>query len=158
MRRLLLIGFLLFTSPTYAQPVSFLVFFDWNRATLTNEAHRIIRQAAGIALRTRAPVEVNGFTDASGTVPYNNALSWRRVQVVASELQRNGVPLAALHVQGYGEAFLRLPTPNGIREPQNRRVRITIRTPLPPPPPPVMVPYPYPFFWGFPRYWGYRWY
>jgi hypothetical protein len=156
MRKYLLAG-CLFTSPATAQPAAFLVFFDWNQATLTGQAHQIIRQAADLALRTRAPVVVNGFTDTSGTVGYNNGLSWRRVEAVAGELERDGIPRSALHAQGYGETYPRVPTPNEVREPQNRRVQITVQRPvmMPPPSPMVLLPYPYPYWWP-PRPWS--WY
>lgn len=163
--RLLFAGLISLATATSAaaQPATFLVFFDWNQATLTAQGHQIVHQAADIALHTRSPVIVNGFTDTSGTAGYNNALSWRRVQAVTAELQADGVPLGAVHAQGYGEAYLRLPTPNDVREPQNRRVQITIQQPVvmaPPPPPPPIPYYPAPFVgFGvgiFPR-WGCCW-
>jgi outer membrane protein OmpA-like peptidoglycan-associated protein len=44
-----------------------------------------------------------------------------------AELVRNGVPPQAITIQGFGETHLLVPTGDGVREPQNRRVEIIIR-------------------------------
>ena len=72
-------------------------------------------------------IEVNGYTDTSGTPRYNQGLSVRRAQAVAAELVRDGVPAAAISIHGFGETNLLVPTGPGVREPQNRRVEIVIR-------------------------------
>jgi outer membrane protein OmpA-like peptidoglycan-associated protein len=46
---------------------------------------------------------------------------------VAAELVKDGVPRNAITVTGYGETHLLVPTGDGVREPQNRRVEIIIR-------------------------------
>lgn len=148
MRCALLAGLLAVTavSAAEAQP-TFLVFFDWDRATLNAQGRQSVYQAAAVALRTGSPVYVNGFADTSGPSGYNNALSWRRVQTVVAELERDGIPPGAVHTQGFGEAYLPLPTPDEVREPQNRRVQITVQQPIVMAPPPVRYPYPYPVTW-----------
>jgi OmpA-OmpF porin, OOP family len=70
---------------------------------------------------------VNGYTDTSGTLQYNQGLSVRRAQAVAAELVKDGVPRATISIQGFGETHLLVPTGAGVREPQNRRVEIIIR-------------------------------
>jgi OmpA-OmpF porin, OOP family len=72
-------------------------------------------------------IEVNGYTDTSGTKQYNQDLSIRRAKVVQGELVRNGVPANAITIQGFGDTNLLVPTGPGVREPQNRRVEIVIR-------------------------------
>ena len=72
-------------------------------------------------------LEVNGYTDTSGTPRYNQRLSLRRAQTVAAELVRDGVPRNAINIQGLGDTKLPVPTAAGVREPQNRRVEIIIR-------------------------------
>jgi OOP family OmpA-OmpF porin len=71
-------------------------------------------------------LEVNGYTDTSGTPRYNKGLSERRARTVAAELVRDGVPQNAINVQGLGDTNLLVPTGPGVREPQNRRVEIII--------------------------------
>ena len=54
-------------------------------------------------------------------------LSVRRANTVAAELVKNGVPKSAISIQGFGQTHLLVPTGDGVREPQNRRVEIIIR-------------------------------
>jgi OOP family OmpA-OmpF porin len=107
---------------------SYLVFFDWDKATLTPRAQQIIKQAADNSTTVKyTRIEVNGYTDTSGTPQYNQGLSIRRAQAVAAELVKDGVPQGAIAIQGFGETHLLVPTGPGVREPQNRRVEIIIR-------------------------------
>jgi len=103
----------------------FLVFFDWDRDTITPDGMRIIQQAAD-AFRAGAPVQiqVTGYTDASGSAGYNQRLSERRANNVANALARFGVARQAMVVSGRGKNDQRVPTADGVREPQNRRVEI----------------------------------
>jgi outer membrane protein OmpA-like peptidoglycan-associated protein len=71
-------------------------------------------------------IEVDGYTDLSGTVAYNQKLSVRRAQTVQTELERDGVPAGEISIHGYGESNPLVPTAVGVREPQNRRVEIIL--------------------------------
>ena len=115
--------------PIAMQPArSYLVFFDWDKATLTDRARQIIAQAADASFHTQVTrIEVNGYTDTSGAPKYNQALSVRRAEAVTAELVRHGVPRGEITVQGFGETHLLVPTGPGVREPQNRRVEIILR-------------------------------
>ena len=107
---------------------TYLVFFDWDRADLTDRARQIIAEAAQATTRTQVTrIEVSGHTDKSGTARYNQGLSVRRAQNVASELVRLGVPRQAISVQGFGESRPLVQTADGVREPQNRRVEIVLK-------------------------------
>jgi OOP family OmpA-OmpF porin len=114
--------------PAQAPARSYLVFFDWDRATLTDRARQIIKEAADNSTRVQyTRIEVNGYTDTSGTHQYNQGLSVRRAQAVQAELIKDGVPRQAIAIQGFGDTKLLVPTGPGVREPQNRRVEIIIR-------------------------------
>jgi len=114
--------------PAVAPARSYLVFFDWDKATLTVRARQIIKEAADNSTHVQyTRIEVNGYTDTSGTPQYNMGLSIRRADAVKSELVRDGVPGAAITTQGFGETHLLVATGPGVREPQNRRVEIVIR-------------------------------
>ncbi len=107
---------------------TYLVFFDWDRADLTDRARQIISEAAQATTRVQVTrILVNGYTDLSGTARYNQGLSVRRATNVANELVRDGVPRAAIATHGYGEANPLVPTAQGVREPQNRRVEIILQ-------------------------------
>jgi OOP family OmpA-OmpF porin len=112
-------------APPMVQRRVFLVFFDWDRATITREGMGIVQQAAA-AYRSGAPVQlqVTGYTDASGSAGYNQRLSERRANAVAQALARLGVPRNEMMVSGRGKNDQRVPTADGVREPQNRRVEI----------------------------------
>jgi OOP family OmpA-OmpF porin len=107
---------------------TYLVFFDWDRADLTDRARQIIGEAAQATTRVQVTrIQVNGYTDKSGTARYNQGLSVRRATNVANELVRLGVPRSAISVQGFGETHPLVPTADGVREPQNRRVEIILQ-------------------------------
>jgi outer membrane protein OmpA-like peptidoglycan-associated protein len=115
-------------APAPAPARSYLVFFDWDKATLTDKARQIIRQAADASTHVQTTqIEVNGYTDTSGSAQYNMGLSLRRANAVAAELVRDGVPRNVISIHGFGETHLLVPTGPGVREPQNRRVEIIIR-------------------------------
>jgi OmpA-OmpF porin, OOP family len=112
-------------APTVQPARSYLVFFDWDKATLTDRAREIIREAADNSSHVQyTRIDVNGYTDTSGSPQYNQRLSVRRAEAVAGELVRDGVPRQAIAIQGFGETHLLVPTAQGVREPQNRRVEI----------------------------------
>ncbi|MBV9374577.1 MAG: OmpA family protein, partial [Alphaproteobacteria bacterium] len=113
-------------APTPAPPPQvFLVFFDWDRADITPAGMDVIRLAAN-AYRAGGSVrlQVTGYTDLSGSAGYNQRLSVRRANNVANALTNLGVPRSDMAVAGRGENDPRVPTPPGVREPQNRRVEI----------------------------------
>jgi outer membrane protein OmpA-like peptidoglycan-associated protein/opacity protein-like surface antigen len=110
--------------PPPAQKV-FLVFFDWDKYNITAEGERIIELAAqqykaGGSVR----IQVNGYTDTTGSFAYNQRLSERRANAVATRLAALGVARTDMAVAGHSFNDLRVPTPPGVREPQNRRVEI----------------------------------
>jgi outer membrane protein OmpA-like peptidoglycan-associated protein len=116
------------SAPAPAPSRSYLVFFDWDKATLSDRARQIISEAAANSTKVQyTRIEVNGYTDTSGSPQYNMGLSVRRAQAVAAELVHDGVPRNAISIQGFGQTHLLVPTADGVREPQNRRVEIIIR-------------------------------
>jgi len=114
--------------PPVAAPTSFMVFFDWDRSNLSQQAVQTLGQAAA-AFKSRgsARVTATGHTDTSGPESYNMALSLRRANSVKAELVRQGVPADAIAVVGKGESQPLVATGDGVREPQNRRVEIVIQ-------------------------------
>jgi outer membrane protein OmpA-like peptidoglycan-associated protein len=107
---------------------TYLVFFDFDRADLTDRARQIIAEAATNSQRAGTTrIEVSGHADRAGSPQYNQRLSERRAAAVASELERRGVPRSAMAIQAFGESRPLVPTADGVREPQNRRVEIVLR-------------------------------
>jgi outer membrane protein OmpA-like peptidoglycan-associated protein len=123
-------------APVVAPPVAaapaptrtYLVFFDWSRAELTDRARGVISEAAANAPRVGTTrIEVSGHTDTSGPASYNQGLSMRRAEAVAAELERRGIPRSQMVLQAFGQTRLLVPTADNVREPQNRRVEIVLR-------------------------------
>ena len=106
-------------------PRVFTVYFAWNRAWVGPEGMAILQQAANVYKAGGAvTVQVTGYTDTSGSAGYNQRLSERRAANVARILASMGVPPNAMTVAGRGENDLAVPTPDGVREPRNRRVTV----------------------------------
>lgn len=121
----------------------FLVHFPLDEATLDADARAVIAAAAQEYQRTgSASISVRGHTDTSGSASYNQALSERREQAVASELIAQGVPAAAITSDAVGESDPAVPTGDGVVEQANRRVEITLAEP--PAPVAEMAPAPQP--------------
>lgn len=115
-------------APAVQPARSYLVFFDWDKATLTDRARQIIHEAAENSTHVQyTRIQVNGYTDTSGPAEYNQKLSMRRAHAVAAELVRDGVPGNVIAIKGFGETHLLVPTGPNVREAQNRRVEIIIK-------------------------------
>lgn len=106
-------------------PQSYMVFFDFDKSTLTPEAKRIIASAASDFKSGRyVRIVVTGHTDTMGTVRYNQKLSERRASAVKSEFARLGVTSDQVMTVGAGKSSLLVPTSDHVREAQNRRAEI----------------------------------
>jgi outer membrane receptor protein involved in Fe transport len=110
-------------APTVAH--SYMVFFDFNKSDLTSQAVTIVDTAA----KNAGPAHVTqitctGHTDTVGSDAYNMRLSRRRAESVAAELEKQGVPSGEIEIVAKGKKDLLVPTGDGVREPQNRRVQI----------------------------------
>ncbi|MBE9605885.1 OmpA family protein [Acetobacteraceae bacterium H6797] len=115
-------------TPAPAPARTYLVFFDFDSSQLTDRARQITSEAAQNSKRQQVTrIEVSGHADRSGTPQYNQALSMRRANAVAAELERLGVSRSSMSIQAFGESRPLVPTADGVREPQNRRVEIVLR-------------------------------
>jgi OmpA-OmpF porin, OOP family len=103
----------------------YLVFFDWDKYNITPEGTQILEAAAAhFKAGGAVQIQVTGYTDLTGSAGYNQRLSERRANAVAVALEGMGVPRNDMVVAGRGMNDPRVPTPLGVREPQNRRVEI----------------------------------
>ena len=105
----------------------FVVFFDFDKYNLTEQAETIVREAAAEARRQPGVrVMVTGHTDTVGSRAYNQALSERRAQAVKTAMVRAGLDPNEISTVGRNFSDPLVPTGPGIREPQNRRAVIDI--------------------------------
>ena len=72
-----------------------------------------------------AAVMLAGHTDRAGSVSYNEALAARRNDSVNGYLTGRGIPASRISSEAFGETQPRVPTADGVRELQNRRVEVT---------------------------------
>ncbi len=107
---------------------SFVVYFPWDKATLTEQAKNVIVDASNTAkLCDIGSLIIEGHADSSGAPGYNVGLSGRRVSAVEAELKANGVSTENVVKSAKGESALALPTGDGVREPLNRRTEVLIQ-------------------------------
>jgi len=110
-----------------AAPREYIVFFGHNKTNLTAEALDVVKQAAAAAKEYgSASILVVGHADRSGSAKYNEKLSLRRANTVKGALISEGISGGAVNVSGKGESDPMVPTADGVREPQNRRVHISL--------------------------------
>ncbi len=113
--------------PAVAPRQNYIVFFDFDRSNITADAQRVITEAATAAKAgNNTRIELTGHTDRSGSDQYNMALSLRRGEAVKQALIAQGIPANAISIIGRGESQPLVPTADGVREPQNRRVEIVL--------------------------------
>jgi len=103
------------------------VLFETGRSELRPGASRTVDQLAAFMQRnpTRS-VEVTGFTDSTGSVELNQALSERRADAVRSALVLRGIDPQRVITKGLGPALPVASNNTQAGRQQNRRVEITI--------------------------------
>ena len=105
----------------------FVVYFEFDKSDLTPEGAKVVQDAAAAYKQTgSARIAVTGYTDLAGTQKYNLGLSKRRADTVRGALVRQGVPDSAIAEAWRGKENPAVPTPDGVREPRNRRVEIML--------------------------------
>jgi len=114
-----------------AQPVPperFIIFFELRSSDLTETSAAQIPQIIdAIARHPAAEVEIVGHADRSGTDKFNDALSLRRANEIKAQIIGKMDNAEALRVTAQGEGKPFVVTPDGVVEPQNRRVEVTVR-------------------------------
>jgi outer membrane protein OmpA-like peptidoglycan-associated protein len=104
----------------------YIVFFDWDKSDITPEAATILNNAVtAYGNCGTAAIMLAGHTDRSGSTQYNMGLAERRNTSVRNYLTGRGIPAARISSQAFGESMPRVPTADGVRELQNRRVEIS---------------------------------
>ena len=113
---------------TPAEPARFVVLFP-SDSTRLNEASRAIlpRIVETAKQRVVAEVMLIGRADRSGPTKYNDRLALARARVIEQELVKRGLPKDRIEIIALGEEKPVVPTQDGIREPKNRRVDVTVR-------------------------------
>lgn len=115
---------------TIQTPRDFMVFFDFDRSTLTPEAKEIVAKAVDTAKQVGSVhIVVTGHTDTVGSRRYNQGLSERRAAAVKAEMIRDGFNGYDIVTVGKNFSEPLIATGPGVREPQNRRAVIDLGQP-----------------------------
>ncbi len=110
-----------------AEPRTFVVYFDFDRAELDDAAKATLVQARAAAEKLGgARLAIGGHTDLVGPDHYNQALSELRAAAAARFLQSGGLKPVAIAAKGYGKSKPVKATSEP--EPANRRVEIRLET------------------------------
>lgn len=107
------------------------VLFPFNSDKLTKEGKESLDQfAQAIQTQKHYVIQVQGYTDKTGSADYNLALSRRRADTVVRYLTLNySVPLVKIYMLGYGEATPAAPNNTRAGRKENRRVQLTLMVP-----------------------------
>jgi outer membrane protein OmpA-like peptidoglycan-associated protein len=111
------------------RPQSFTVYFVSGSATELHADSRSIFEVikSVLAGRPAAEIVVIGHTDTVGELEANDALSAERAATMRDQLVAAGIPAASMEVAGRGEREPLVKTDDGVDEPRNRRVEISVR-------------------------------
>ncbi|MDM4769137.1 OmpA family protein [Solimonas sp. SE-A11] len=103
------------------------VVFDFNKATLTPDARKILDDVAKkIVAYKKIPMELAGHTDSIGSDEYNLKLSDLRANSVKEYLIEQGVAGDGLTAKGYGESQPVAPNDTDAGRQLNRRTELRI--------------------------------
>lgn len=103
----------------------FVIRFDFNKATIKPEYQELIRKLASATQENKnIKVSVVGHTDTMGSKDYNYSLGGRRAEAVQKMLIQYGIPASQIVAVSAGEEDLAVPTPDGVANAENRRVRV----------------------------------
>jgi OOP family OmpA-OmpF porin len=102
---------------------TFIVYFDFNKSSLTNDAMKTLKEVAAAAGTIKpSSIYVSGHTDTVGNTGYNDKLSKARAAAVEMQLAKMGIK--SIDAKSFGFTKLAVPTKTNTKEAKNRRVEI----------------------------------
>jgi outer membrane protein OmpA-like peptidoglycan-associated protein len=116
------------TLDNYTQSETQTVTFDLNKSTLTNQSKSTLDRVASdvSGQRTGYMLELQGFTDSTGSELYNIGLSQRRAESVQRYLVSKNVPLYRISIVGLGKDNPVADNKTSQGRAQNRRVEVRV--------------------------------
>lgn len=101
--------------------------FGTNQATIEPQFEPVLASVAKVIKEyDKTKVQIIGYTDNTGSVTTNNALSLRRANAVSNFLRLNGVDINRIIVDGLGPQNPIASNKTAAGREQNRRVEITL--------------------------------
>jgi outer membrane protein OmpA-like peptidoglycan-associated protein len=103
------------------------VLFDTGKADLKPSARERLAKVAGILIAyPDIHVEIDGYTDGTGSLEFNERLSQQRADSVRSYLSSQGVNSSAITTQGFGPSQPIASNDTASGRQQNRRVELVV--------------------------------
>ncbi len=105
----------------------YVVYFDNDSSKISPAAMQTLLEAAQAAHEDQVVhINITGGADRTGSARHNQVLSERRAKEVRRILMRNGVDRNTIIAEGRGENDPQIATADGVAEPENRAVTITL--------------------------------
>lgn len=109
-------------------PRTFYMYFRFGTDELTVESQAQFRHIFEELKRyPAAELSIVGHTDRAGAADLNATLGFKRAQATLRLLTEAGLDHTRVEVESHGENNPLVPTADGVAEPRNRRVEVTIR-------------------------------
>jgi OmpA-OmpF porin, OOP family len=110
------------------RPATYVLYYFNGKVEITPESQSVVKKLKE-DLKTRSAPEIIivGHTDLVGTDEYNDKLSLERAKDVQGILISMGIPADLISISGRGKRDPAVKTADGVHEPRNRRVEISIR-------------------------------
>jgi outer membrane protein OmpA-like peptidoglycan-associated protein len=103
------------------------VLFDTGSASLKPSARERLAKVAGILIAyPDIHVEIDGYTDSTGSVLFNEQLSQQRADSVRSFMNQQGVPPSSITTRGLGQSNPIASNETSVGRQQNRRIELVV--------------------------------
>ncbi|MEQ8398031.1 OmpA family protein [Thalassobaculum sp.] len=109
-------------------PVTVLLYFEAGTNVLTPQSQAVLPALLEVIRQRVLPgVEIAGHTDRVGASDVNDTLALRRAELVRQIALDLGISPRLIRVDSFGERDPVVRTADGVDEPRNRRVEVTVR-------------------------------
>lgn len=104
------------------------ILFETGHQDIDEEGLQTISYVADMIRKSNpALITVTGYSDSFGDAAYNKNLSLKRAQTVVRKLKAHGIDTRVIKVAGMGEENPAIPTQDGVKLLDNRRVVIALK-------------------------------
>lgn len=109
-------------------PEHFILYFETGGSVLTAESQALLSRVVERALaRKTVDISVIGHSDTQGSSSVNETVSLQRANIITRQLRAMGLKDTPILTESHGKRNLLIPTADGVSEPRNRRVEISVR-------------------------------
>ena len=114
--------------PAKPAPSVYIVFFEFDKSNISAVSSQVLDRAIDDFHKSGSvKFLVQGYTDLSGSVEYNQKLSERRAEAVKKYLLAHSVTTDQITTEWFGKSNPRVPTADGVKNQENRRAEIYLK-------------------------------